>query len=672
MVAVMTAPLAHADPRRSITPPSIGYRADIDGLRAVAVVPVVLFHAGLPLFSGGYIGVDIFFVISGYLITGILLTAIRTDTLSIAHFYERRVKRIFPALFLVLAASSATAWFFLSPERLIDFGESMTATSVFGSNFYFWKSVDYFSTNAHVLPLLHTWSLAVEEQFYIFYPLLLYVIVRLRLPLFWILLAGGVVSLVASALLLNVMPGAVFYLLPFRAWELIIGGLIATGVPSPPRNARTALAAAILGMTMMILPMMLYGVETAFPGFAAAPPAIGAGLVIWSGASPVHRLLSTVPFVVVGKASYSFYLWHFPLFAFASYLLNRPLDPVVGSALSILALLLALATLRWVEDPVRRARSRAAWAIPLALVAGAGIAGILMARSDGFPERLTPEAQALVSVAADKHLHPIACMSNGNVIVSQPCLLGTPGKAPTALLWGDSHAMVSATAMDAAAKRAGKSFLFLATADCPPGLGFEISPGHEPGLSTTPSYRSCGEYNRRMLDLAKEVPVVVISSRWSNWRIGEPGNPVESPVDLRLVDESGPAVSLEDNARIFEAGFRRLIAALRDKKIYLVGPLPEPAFDVPQTLFVSRYGLVSPPASISITEYEHRHSKALDILGRVANETDLIWPHRTLCRNGECLLAIDGRPAYFDHNHLSVEAALMTAEVYAPIFNSSF
>lgn len=660
--------LAYHDSQRLTAPPSPGYRADLDGLRAVAVVPVVLFHAGLPLFSGGYVGVDIFFVISGYLITGILLASIKANTFSIGHFYERRVKRIFPALVMVLAASSAAAWLLLTPERLIEFGESVAATSVFGSNFYFWKSVDYFSTKAHVQPLLHTWSLAVEEQFYIFYPLLLYVVTRLRLPLHYILLACGAVSLVLAAVLLYLMPGAVFYLLPFRAWELIVGALIAAGVPSRPRSAGTASSAAVLGMAMMILPMLLYEPGTAFPGLAAVPPVIGAGLMIWSGTSPVHRLISTAPFVVIGKASYSFYLWHFPLFAFASYLLNRPLDPVTGSALSIVALLCALASLRWIETPVRRSQSRAAWVIALALIAVAGIAGLLLARSDGFSERLPHDARAVIEVAADKDRHPISCMSNGDVLVREPCLLGTAGKAPAALLWGDSHAMVTATAMDVAAKRADKSFLFLATADCPPGLGFEISPEYEPGLSTTPSYRSCGDYNRRMLELAKDVPVVVIAARWSNWRIGEPGNPVESSVDLRLSDESGPAVSRADNARIFENGFRRLIAALRDKDVYVVGPVPEPSFDVPQTLFVARYGLISPPTSISLVEYEHRHRKAIAILRRVANGTTLIWPHSKLCRSGECPLATDGRPAYFDHNHLSVEAAAATAELYARVF----
>jgi peptidoglycan/LPS O-acetylase OafA/YrhL len=649
----------------------IGYRPEIDGLRAVAVVPVVLFHAGVPLISGGYVGVDIFFVISGYLITGILLASMRTNTFSIVHFYERRIKRIFPALFVVLAASSAAAWAFLTPERLVDFGESMAATSVFGSNFYFWKSVDYFSTNAHVQPLLHTWSLAVEEQFYIFYPLLLYVVTRLRLPLHWILVAGGTLSLLAAVAMLYVMPGAVFYLLPFRAWELIVGGLIAAGVPSATNSTRVRLGAALLGMALMIGPMVCYTVDTAFPGLAAAPPVIGAALVIWSSASAVHRLLSTAPFLVVGKASYSFYLWHFPLFAFAAYLSNAPLDPATGLALSIAALLLALVSLRWVESPVRHSRSKAAWAVPLALIAVAGAAGLVLARSDGFPLRLPLEARTIIDAAADKSRHPLECMSTGFSLVAKPCLIGTTGAPPVALLWGDSHAMVTATAMKVAAKRAGTSFLFLATADCPPGLGFTISPDYQPGLSTSPAYRHCADYNRQMLELAINSPnlrSVVISSRWSNWRIGEPGNPVESAVDLRLADATGPAASPADNARIFEAGFRRLVDALNQsgKAVYIVGPVAEPEFDVPQALFVSRFGLFSPDLAIPEANFERRHRHALAILNR-AEGVHMLWPHRVLCGTNGCPLARNGRPTYLDHNHLSVPEAERTAGLFADV-----
>jgi peptidoglycan/LPS O-acetylase OafA/YrhL len=659
------------------------YRADIDGLRTVAVIPVVLFHAGLSLFSGGFVGVDVFFVISGFLITGILLQSIEEKRFSILDFYQRRIKRIFPALLLIMTATTALGLVFFTPARFLEYSQSLVSVSIFSSNFYFWKSVDYFSTQAHIQPLLHTWSLAVEEQFYIFYPILLLIVARTKFDLKYVLIAIFVISLALASVLIYAAPGAVFYMLPTRAWELVLGGLIATGFPSPSSNRRVTLVCSIVGVVAITASVVFYTSETIFPGLTALPPAIGAALLIWSGIStqsPVHKILSAKPFVLIGRASYSFYLWHFPLFAFAAYLTGGKFSAAVGLAISFVSFSLSLVTLRWIETPLRNSKN--AKTVPLLLTGmiAAGLAGLYLMNTDGLPSRLSPIAANYAKTAEDKNIHPIKCMSNGDIIVppEKACKFGNMSSKPVALLWGDSHAMVTATALEKAALRKNSAFLFAAAADCPVGIGFGISASTATKITSGRAYQFCQKYNDSMLQLAlrnPDIQSVVLSARWTNWRLGEAENPVETPWDIRLFDDDGTAVSKTDNARIFEKGFITLIRRLNaaGKKVYIVGPLPEPKLDVPQTLFVARYGFTKPPEPIRVKDFLARNEKILNIFTRVSEVAPvrIISPHERLCNTLECAVVDKNEPLYFDHNHLSVYGAEKTSPIYDIVFDTA-
>lgn len=660
-----------------------GYRPDIDGLRTIAVVPVVLFHAGLSGFSGGFIGVDVFFVISGYLITGILLKSISEDRFSVVDFYIRRIKRILPALLLILGLSTIAAWLIFPPNELQKYGGSLASVTIFASNFWFWQDVSYFANNAHVQPLLHTWSLAVEEQFYIFYPILILAVFRTRLNLKLVLLAIGILSLALSVLMLDRMPGAVFYLLPARAWELIVGGLLACGILPQARNSAGTQVLAGVGLAGILIPVVFYSPQTPFPGLAAIPPCLGTAALIWSGhgsSGPVYKLLSSRPFVIVGQVSYSLYLWHFPIFAFTTYLFAGTLDVRLGVMLALVSFVLSLATLFLVENPLRRSASKVAYILPLFLMLVIGFGGIVLVKSNGFPDRLDPQAARILKTAFDQQRHPSACMSNLATIIppSRACVLGDDEAEPSILLWGDSHAMVVATAMEAAAIDAGASFKFAASADCPAGLGFQISPEMQSNLTKSPSYRYCGEYNLEMFALAVNDPslrTVVLAARWTNWRIGESGNRVETPVDIRLEDELGMATSPRDNARIWEAGFLKLVQALEasGKRVVIIGPIPEPEFDVPQRLYVARFGLVPTPKPLTVADFQKRHEFILRYFSVLAKteHVEFIWPHIALCHAAICPLIENGAPNYFDHNHLSVAGALKTKELYKSVFEVS-
>jgi peptidoglycan/LPS O-acetylase OafA/YrhL len=664
------------------------YRADIDGLRTIAVLPVVLFHAATPGMSGGFVGVDVFFVISGFLITKLILSDIEGKGFSITNFYDRRIRRIFPALITVLLFCFLAAYLIYPPLEYIKFGRSVAPVTLFFSNFFFWKSANYFDPSSDLNPLLHTWSLSVEEQFYIFYPLLLIALHRWRWPIRSVLVIIGTISLILASLLVYVKPSATFYLLPTRTWELMIGGIVALWPYSDARPYRLNLLASVLGLIFILAPIVFYSKSTSFPGITAIPPVLGAALIIWSGTgirqTAIHRVLSSRPMVFVGVSSYSLYLWHFPLLAFISYVYGGRAPLIVALLTCLVAFGMALLSLHLIERPVRRrstsARARATVVVvPVVMMVMITIAGIGLARSTGLPERLDVRTARMLTVTGDKTRHHAECMSNGDVIVppSKACLLGTAGAMPNVLLWGDSHAMVTATAMDVEARRYGAALLFAASADCPIGLGFAISDTTERGLTTTPSYRYCTHYNAAMLERAladAKITSVVLSSRWTNWRIGESANPAESRVDLRLSDAHGIAPSMLANREIFERGFtallRRLTAA--NKRVFIVAPVPEPSVDVPQALYVQRFGLVTPLKDLSLDGYRQRHATILTFFARIhlaMPEVQFIQPTSILCdRTGRCPVSYNGVPVFFDHNHLSVDAARRTASLYAPVF----
>ncbi|KPB72425.1 Acyltransferase family protein [Pseudomonas syringae pv. maculicola] len=265
--------------------PALGHRPEIDGLRALAVLPVILFHSGLPLFSGGFVGVDIFFVISGYLITSIIIAEMANDRFSLINFYERRARRILPALFVVMLACLPVAWTTLDPPDLKYFAKSLVAVPTFSSNLLFWLESDYFDATAELKPLLHTWTLAVEEQYYLFFPLVLMLGWRMGQTRLVALLA-----IVAAASLTLAQLGArqdasdTFYLLHARAWELLAGSFIAFYFASHPHNADTASpvaqAAAVLGVLLIVYSVIFFDSSTPFPGFNALVPVLGATLII--------------------------------------------------------------------------------------------------------------------------------------------------------------------------------------------------------------------------------------------------------------------------------------------------------------------------------------------------------------------------------------------------------
>lgn len=449
------------------------YRPEVDGLRALAVVPVVLFHAGFAWCSGGYAGVDVFFVISGYLISSIILDELAADRFSAVVFYERRARRILPALFTVLLVCLPCAWLWLLPQDMKEFGRSLAAVSLSVSNLLFWRTSGYFDTSSDLKPLLHTWSLGVEEQFYLVFPLTLLLVWRYaRRWLPQVLLLAALASLALAQWGVVHKPSAAFYLLPTRSWELLVGSLVALclrrrvpeALPGPLAEAGGALG-------LMLLAAAVFGFERdlPFPGVMALVPTLGAALILLCAhpATGVGRLLSSRPLVAIGLVSYSLYLWHQPLLAFARHDLLGPLELPQTLAMIVASGVLAWLTWKYIEVPFRR-RDRIGRKAIFSFAAAGSAAflalGVGIAATQGLPTRFSPEQRAflkhydmtlpewhymvsedmLAKLHTECDFYDLARYRVGNSTnvpvphLAEECYRPVPGKH-IVFLWGDSH-----------------------------------------------------------------------------------------------------------------------------------------------------------------------------------------------------------------------------------------
>jgi peptidoglycan/LPS O-acetylase OafA/YrhL len=650
------------------------YRPDIDGLRSVAVVPVVLFHAGFQLFSGGYVGVDVFFVISGYLITGILADEIDRGRFSLTGFYERRARRILPALFVVLAACLAAGWVLLLPKDYLEMSRSVVATLVFLSNFWFAAATsDYFGPGAEMMPLLHTWSLAVEEQFYIFFPLLLWAILpRGRWLAIGSVLLLSAVSLAAVSYTLPKWPASSFYLPYGRIWELGIGALLALGlVPDLGRRwLRETVAAA--GLVAILIAVFAYSEDTPFPGVTALLPCLGAAALIAAGGqgpSLATWLLSLRPMVAIGLISYSLYLWHWPVIVFTRHFYGGlELEPVQSVACVLAAFVLAWLSWAFVERPFRRRPPKGPSRRTIFVASGAGMAlfaalALAVVRFSGLPERFSPDMQRLLAAAEDRNPDRETCFNLPPG--SKFCRFGAPA-APGApadfLLWGDSHADAVMPGVALAAETAGKTGEFAGRNACAPLLGVNRI---DLGRTTT-----CSQFNDKVLAALQardDLGTVLLVGRWALTGEGtrleaEGGDPA------RLAEVGAEDVPVQDNFTVFEAALRRTVAVIRatGREVVIVGDVPEIGWDVPRLVMAEvRWGHPLPPRPdlAAVTRRDARIDRLFADLAAADPGVRYVPMVQALC-DPDCEVAINDQPLYFDSHHLTAFGA---REIMTPV-----
>ncbi len=649
-------------------PPPIGYRPDIDGLRAVAVLAVVFFHAGFAGFEGGFVGVDVFFVISGYLITKLIVEDPRFSLLA---FYQRRARRLLPALAVVVLVTSVAAYIFFLPEEFLAFSKSVVATTLFSSNILFWKEAgSYFDAPPDLKPLLHTWSLAVEEQFYFVYPLLL-IFCRRALRSRWIilLLPLCLISLVASAHAVSSRnEEAAFYLAPFRAWEFLLGTLLAVGAVPRLRHrvAREMLTA--FGLALIVWSIVTYTEALPFPGLNALAPCVGAALLIWLGGEQdtiVGRVLSSPPLGFIGLLSYSIYLWHWPLFVFAHYILMQDLTWSTKVGLVLVTFPISYLSWRYVELPVRRGTYWRGWRIVAAGAAATAASlclGYAAIATNGLPGRIAPEILAL-NQPRTKMDDRVEChnVSEVRVNVSDLCIRGATGTAPSFVLVGDSHAYALSGGVFAAAAQAGLSgYQFTANSFRPlPGVrlekrgGDELTVGFVEFLRAHPALRT-----------------VVLAGYWEWQATGQSYRKKPRIYPDDDYDGSGLAY----NKISFQHGLQRLVDDFPDRRFIIVedvpgGPEFRYAFRAMHIQNVLGRGMVRPELmriGISRQEYERQLASYRPILAAVAHAPNVsILPLiDQLCDSQLCSATRNGALLFRDGDHLSLAGGLLLTDTF--------
>ena len=605
-----------------------GYQPHIDGLRAVAILPVLLFHAHIPGFSGGFVGVDIFFVISGYLITGIIAREIDGGRFSILRFYERRARRILPALTVVLAAVLLAAAVLYLPGDFQTVPRSALAAALFVCNIYFFSKVGYFQMGADIEPLLHSWSLGIEEQFYIGFPLLLLLIHRLapgrRRAIVGAIAAG---SLAWAIALQGDRSGFAFYLLPPRAWELFAGALLALGTVPPVRAPWAREAIALAGLAAIASAVFAYDSATSFPGAAALPPVLGAAALIHCApGTAIGRLLGRGPLVGIGLVSYSLYLWHWPVIVFVQYALDRPLSGWLSAAAILVSLAAAILSWRFVERPFRDPRTigrRAIFAASAGAMGSLCAASLAMAMLGGWPGRFAPEIGRMAAARDDVSPERARCHDTATT-GQRPCTLGAPGVAPTALLWGDSHGVELSYALGRIAAREGRALIERTQSSCPPALDYASSAA--PG---------CARVNRDVLAAIRtdrRLHTIYLAGFWMD----------------PAYDRAWPGL---------DATIAELLADGR--QVVLVGPVPPNRFDVPRRLArLALGGRLAEAEGRSRADLAEVEMRMRELAGRWRGR-DLVYldPADVLCDASRCALLAEGRPLYFDYHHLSLTGA---------------
>ncbi|NNM58514.1 MAG: acyltransferase [Legionellales bacterium] len=636
------------------------YRKEIDGLRALAVLPVVLFHAGFTVFSGGFVGVDIFFVISGFLITTIIVDEIDKDSFSLLNFYERRARRILPALFFVMLCTLPFAWFWMLPQDLKEFSDSLVAVPVFASNVLFYLTSGYFDASSELRPLLHTWSLAVEEQYYVLFPLFLMLAWGLgKKWIIFLILFFSAVSIVFAQWSLSSHPFFAFYMLPTRGFEILIGALLSLYVSHKSNIISVSYSVgqllSIVGLMLIFYAIFVFDKNTPSPGLYTLIPTIGAGLVLLfaNDKNIVGKLLGRKIFVAIGLISYSLYLWHQPLFAFVRYINIDPLNKDIMFLLVVLSALLAFLSWRFIEIPFRNKNKFNLTAVSVLALCFSMLfisIGLIGHFNGGYDYRL-PAYSRDSNLFGDYKIFNGARSSdkscnnllNLSLLPEEVCLASSD--KPNVMFAGDSHAMALYSSIYG--KVVPLKALLVSGHACP----------IYPDLTYTPTYKMT--FGNNCTNISKEV-----------LRVAKKIKSIETIVIVNFfnkVDDQGSGYRLKGkaltNKETFVNGYDYLV-----KSLLLLGKRVIFVIDVPHLKFDPKYCLQKLPYSINMNK-ECRFTKQENELARreYINEVykmkarfpELIIydPTPYFCDDKFCEIEKYTHSFYNDKHHISVYAS---------------
>lgn len=650
--------------------PTLSYRPEIDGLRALAVLSVILYHAEA-LLPGGYVGVDVFFVISGYLIASIVVRERERGSFRLVTFWEHRLRRLFPAWFAMIVVTTIVAMIVLIPDHLGGYGESLLAQPTFTANFHFWERSGYFEPESEWQPLLHTWSLAVEEQFYLFFPLILPPLLakgRRMTRIFVVVL--GFFSFALCLYTTPREPEFAFFLLPARIWELNLGIFLAL---VPRLASRIPLVARELlgfgGLAMIGLSVILFGPNTPFPGSAALLPCLGTASFLLANSAELTRSgrwLALPPLVAIGRLSYPLYLWHWPCLAFFSYWCIDDATPAGIAAMIGLSFLLAWLTYRWIENPVR-SRRRLASPRALAVAAGIGVlwvvaTGWLFESTGGLPGRF-PQ---LGRFGVDEILRPkIATIGQWEEKGGPPRLGDLAADGPGLLVWGDSHALALTRLFDELGKTHRVKVTVAAMAGVPPVLG------------AYPAGRGADEmvHGERVLELIRTERFhdVIIIGKWPMYLTGRSGG----ELDRILRDGEERSDEPEEAIEVFFRRFPSTIETLRSLgcRVTVMEAVPQQPHRVPEALArITLRGETSDALAWTAEVHRERDRFENEILARAVTGAGatLLDPLPLLTdERGIVPMVRDGKALYLDRDHLSPYGSMLLAPLFEEIFRAA-
>ena len=626
----------------------ISYRADIDGMRALAVMMVLVFHFELiSLSEAGFIGVDVFFVISGFLITSILKRQFDVGKFGIVPFYTARIRRLAPALLSVLMFVMMAGAVLLFADDFMELSRQVLASQFYVANIYFWKNVNYFGLGKDDVFLLHMWSLGVEEQFYLLYPTVLLVIYKYQKRWFWPAIAIGLfASFALNVMLVARKPEAAFYLLPTRGWELFAGALVYYGSTRWTRPRALDELLGVLGLGFIFVAIMAFRRDFHFPGYFALLPVVGAGSLLISGGGAgtvVSRLLSLRPITYIGKISYPLYLVHWPIKVFVTRFSDQG-GPAWRWTMLATSILLAAAVYHLVENPIRRRYWLSSnhlllrgYAVGLALTL---TIGFFIGRGDGLPQRFPADVSRLASFVNDRSPPLSECLFGRKRPLSEHdfCRIGKIADKPKWLIFGDSHAWAGHAVFDRWLQSKGDEGLFMFLNSCPPVVDVHLFGDHE---------EECFSFNRAVVDFVdkdQDLDNVVLVSAWAE------------ALEGRLSTSEDIMLSKEASVGLFNTSFSKTLSYLHSigKRIYVWEPVPGATQSVPQSLAWA--ALQNRPASIEFTSEEYRANNEFFFSALAKNRHSIavsFSPSEALCSTGHCAVTINGDPAYFDSSHIT-------------------
>ena len=626
----------------------LGYRPEIDGLRAIAVLLVLVFHFEvIGIGQAGFVGVDIFFVISGFLITTVILSQLDAGSFRLATFYANRVRRLAPALTTVIAGTVAYGAFTLFPDQLTELMRQAALSQMYVVNLYYWRSIGYFGLGASDVHLLHIWSLCVEEQFYILYPAALLIVYRYARRYLWVAIGLSLAaSFALNLLFVSSKPEATFYLLPTRAWELLAGALVAGVVRHYRIDPRLRELLGLLGLILIAVTLATYRKEMAFPGgFAALPVAAAVCLLLVAGSGPTltSRLLSAAPVAYVGRISYPLYLVHWPVHVFARQSLGDDYTLALRWLMFGATVVAAALIYHLVEEPIRTRKALPRNGPMLAAYA-AGVVAVLggflvVQATQGFPGRFPADVQRMASYRNDTSPPLVECQYQGVALRSDEptCRIGAAAAPVTWLVYGDSHAWAAHGVFDAWLRERGQAGVILYRNSCPPSLGLHVL--GDRGM--------CLDFNTAMLSLLQSQPQIVNVFLVSSWL---------QPWEARLSPSADKTLDRAESIAAFSHSFSELLQRLSEsgKRVHVWEPVPGAKDNVP--LATARAMMKGHTLDLSTSRQDYE--RVFDYFFALLRQSEKLIharfsPAEALCDHATCAAMIDGRPVYADNSHIS-------------------